>query len=88
MCVTLAECNEFGVGAVFNDTPLFQHDDLISVHNSAQTLGNDQGSATLHQILEGGVNLNFGAAVYAGSGIIQDKDTWISPQQTFPAGKN
>jgi len=65
------------VSATLDNVSVFEHDDLIGMHDGAQALGDDQGSASLHQRFERGANLILCATVNAGRSVVQNEDAWV-----------
>ena len=51
--------HEFLMCALLDNPTLYNHDDAISIANGGESVGDDEGRATLHQVLKGLLNSHF-----------------------------
>src|SRR5437764_8572594 len=65
-------------GAVFDNAPLVQDDDLVDVAQRAQPMRDREHRAPLDQRLQGMHDLGFGLHVQAGRRLIQDQDRRVA----------
>ena len=65
---------EGGVVALFDDLALIQDVDAVGAANGAETVGDDDGGASVEEAFEGLLDLGFGDGIDIGGGFIQDED--------------
>ena len=65
------------MGSAFDDLPILQHQHLVRVADGAEAMGDDEGGAPGHQLLQRRLNLTLGAGVHAAGGLVQDEDAGI-----------
>ena len=65
------------MGAMLCDLAVINYQDLISVLDGIQTVGNHQQGLTFYQLRNGLLNIAFIVGVYTCSGLIQNNDGCI-----------
>ena len=50
--------------ATLDDAPLIHHQDQIGIHDALNAVGNDEGGAVLHQILQCVSDFGFGFGIH------------------------
>ena len=60
--------------ALLDDAPVLHHRDHVGVAHRGQTVGDDQGRAPLHQVLEGPLDDRLGLGVERRGGLVEDQD--------------
>lgn len=61
--VFAVEFDELVVGALFDDASVLQNENAIGVTNGGETMGDGEDGATVHELVDGGLNLAFGNGV-------------------------
>ena len=61
------------MGALFNDAPMIEHDDLVCIPYCTESVGNDEGRAPLHQFVHTFLYQCLRAGVDARGGLVEDK---------------
>ena len=74
------------VRPLFHDPPVLQHDNLVGVANSRQTMGDDDGRPTDHQPLQCLLDQELGFGVDRGRRLVQDQDRRV-PQHRSGDGQ-
>src|SRR5579864_6165474 len=85
---------EFFVGAPFDNTALFDDQDLISAAYGGKPVSNDEGCSSLHQVGKALLNQLLGFGVETGSGFIKNEDARLRENRAgnrnslpLPSGK-
>lgn len=64
-------CQKFGNGSVFDDTPCFEHHDVVGPLNGGETVGNHQSGGILQGVVDSLLNELFGDGVKAAGGFVE-----------------
>ena len=67
--------------AALDDPALIEHEDEVGVHDALDAVGDDEGRAVLHQVIQRLPDLRFRLQVDRGGGIIQHEDAGILEQR-------
>jgi hypothetical protein len=65
------------VGTTFDDSAMFQHQNLVRLSNGAQAVSDHKAGAPGQKDREGGLQASFGAGVDAAGRFVQNQDAWI-----------
>ena len=68
------------VGAGGGDATLLHDQDLIGIADGGEAVGDDEGGASVDEVLEGELDEMLGFGIDRGGGIIQDEDAGIHEQ--------
>jgi hypothetical protein len=66
--------------AALHDAPLIHHQDQVGIHDALDAVGDDEGGAVFHQVLQRFADLGFGFGVDRGGRVIQDQDARVFEQ--------
>ena len=58
------------MGALFDDATVAEDDDAVEAGDGGEAVGDDDGSATLHEVGEGVLDVGFGLGVEGGGGFV------------------
>ena len=72
--VVAAQGEEFLVRAALDDAAFVQDDDLVGVLDGAEAVGDGDGGAAGHELLEGLLDAALGLGVERGGGLVEDED--------------
>ena len=61
------------MGALLDDSAVVEDDDLISIADGAETVGDDKGGAALHQCIHATLYKPFRTGVNARCGLVEDE---------------
>ena len=61
---------QLGVGALFDDLAHFEHVDAVRVLDGGKAVGDDEGGAVLHQVVERVLDLALGLGIDGGGGLV------------------
>lgn len=70
------------MGALFNDTTLFDDDDLIRLEDGVEAVGDGEDGPSLHEAAGGFFEQGFGLRVEAGGGFVEDEEGGILEEST------
>ena len=70
-------CQQFCMLALFDDISIFHHQDPICVTDGGKSMGDDEAGASLHQVVHGFLDQDFGVRIHRTCGFIQDEYFWI-----------
>ena len=59
--------------ATLNDTTVVHHHDPIGIADGTETVGNDEGGATLHEGVHAMMYELFGAGIYTTGGLVENQ---------------
>lgn len=76
--VTSVEPDQFVVGTVFDDAPVFKHDDVVGQAHGAETVADEDGGFAAREDAESGEDLIFGLRVERAGRLIEDEDTGVA----------
>lgn len=62
------------MGAACDEASVLHHMNGAGVADGGETVGDDDGGATLHEMIEGLLDLRFGLAVECGGGLVEQED--------------
>src|SRR5882762_1126773 len=84
--VVSVQCEKFVVRAQFDDTPAVQDGDTIGVANGRDSVGNEDGGPSLHDVPQVIENFIFGVGIDAGECVIQNQDPWVPDKRAGNGG--
>ena len=64
-----------------DDLAAVEHDDFVRAHDGAQPLGDDEGRAALHQLVQRLLDEELGLRVHARRGVVEDEDARVHEQR-------
>src|SRR5262245_27241560 len=72
--VDAAAAEQLGVGALLGDAAVFQDDDEVGFLNGGKAVGDADGGAALHEVVEGALDGALGFGVQRAGGFVEDED--------------
>ncbi len=63
---------ELFVGSLFDDVAFFENVNAMCVLDGGEAVGDDEGGAVLHEVVEGGLDLAFGFRIDGGGRFVQE----------------
>src|SRR5215469_2760385 len=73
-CVNAATFHQIRPATLFHDLAIFEHDDLIDVVNSPQSMGHNESGPAFHQLLDCGHDSGLGCRIECRSWFVQKQD--------------
>ena len=68
---------QFAVGALLDDLSVVHDQDTVGILDGGETMGDHQGRAVRHQLLQGGLDMALGLGVECGGRLVQDQDRGV-----------